>query len=203
MRKCSTADHYEYIATYVDDLAILMKDPQACINLLEAAPYNFKLKRSGPLNFHLGYGFHCDSTGILCMDPGKYIDWIKEAYVQHFGIKPVQKYRSSLQKGDRPELDTTLFLDIKGKEIYQSLIGSGQWNISIGRFNTQSAIMLISKYCTALKEGHLVNKYTDTFVSPDTTGFNSLLMNQITQTYQTYLTMIGIIVCMENMKRIL
>ena len=48
MRKCLTADHYEYVATYVDHLAIIMKDPQAFINQLEAATYNFKLKGSGP-----------------------------------------------------------------------------------------------------------------------------------------------------------
>ena len=27
MRKCPTADHYEYVATYVDDLCMIMKDP--------------------------------------------------------------------------------------------------------------------------------------------------------------------------------
>ena len=86
-----------------------MKDPQAFIDLLEEAPYNFKLKGSGPLNFHLGCGFHHDSIGTLCMDPGKHIDQMEEAYVQHFGIKPVQKYRSPLQKGDHPELDSTAF----------------------------------------------------------------------------------------------
>ena len=74
MRKCPTADHYKYIATYVDDLAILMEDPKAFINLLEAAPYNFKLKGSRPLKFYLGHKFHCDSTGTLCMNPGKCID---------------------------------------------------------------------------------------------------------------------------------
>ena len=89
------------------------------------------------------------------MDPGKYIDWMEEAYVQHFGIKPVQKYRSPLQKGDHPELDTAPFLDKKRNEIYQSSIGCGQWNLSIGRFNTQSAFMLISKYRTTPREGHL------------------------------------------------
>ena len=53
MRKCPTdgTDHYKYIATYVDDLAIIMKDPQSLIDQLTAAPYNFKLKGSGPLNF--------------------------------------------------------------------------------------------------------------------------------------------------------
>ena len=74
MKKCPTADQYEYIATYVDNLAIIMKDPQAFIDQLEPAPYNFKLKGLGLLNFHLGCGFSCDSTGTLCMDPVKYID---------------------------------------------------------------------------------------------------------------------------------
>ena len=71
MRKCPTADHYEYVATYVDDLAIIMKDPQSLIDQLMAAPHNFKLKGSGPLNFHLGCGFSRDKDGTLYMDPGK------------------------------------------------------------------------------------------------------------------------------------
>ena len=126
MRKCPTANTYEFIATYVDDVAITMKNPQVFIDQLESASYNFKLKGSGPLNFHLGCGFHQDSTGTLCMDPGKYIDWMEEAYIQHFGVKPDKKYRSLLRKGDHPKLDTTPFLNEEGKEIYQSLIGFGQ-----------------------------------------------------------------------------
>ena len=78
-----------------------------------------------------------------------------EAYAQHFGFKPDMKHRFPLQKGDHPELDTTPFLDEKGKEIHQSLIGCGQWNISIGRFDTQSAMMSMSRYRTAPREGHL------------------------------------------------
>ena len=80
MQKCPTGDHYEYVATYVDDLAIIMKDPQSLIDQLTAAPYNFKLKGSGPLNFHLGCGYQRDTTGTLCMAPGKYIDRMIEAY---------------------------------------------------------------------------------------------------------------------------
>ena len=44
MQKCPTADHYEYVATYVDDLCIIMKDPQSLLDQLMAPPYNFKLK---------------------------------------------------------------------------------------------------------------------------------------------------------------
>ena len=65
MRKCPTADNYKYIATYVDDLAIIMKDLQSIIDQLIAAPYNFKLKGSGLLNYNLGCGFFCDNNGTL------------------------------------------------------------------------------------------------------------------------------------------
>ena len=120
MRKSPTANHYECIAMCVDALAVIMKDPQSLIDQLKAAPYNFKLKGSGPLNFHLGCKFSCDNNGTLYMNPGKYIDQMIEAYEQHFGIKPNMKHRSPLQEGDHPELDTTQFLDEEGKEIYQS-----------------------------------------------------------------------------------
>jgi hypothetical protein len=42
-------DHYEYIATYVDDLAISSKDPKAITDTL-MNKYNFKLKVLGRLN---------------------------------------------------------------------------------------------------------------------------------------------------------
>ena len=132
MRKCPTADHYEYVATYVDDLCIIMKDSQSLLDQLMAPPYNFKSKGSGELAFHLGYDFKRDSTGTLCMDPGQYVKRMEEAYVQHFKVKPNQNHRLPLQMGDHPELDTTPFLDDDEKEIYMSLVGSAQWSISIG-----------------------------------------------------------------------
>ena len=92
-----------------------MKDPQSLLDQLTSAQYNFKLKGSGPLNFHLGCGFQRDTTGTLCMDPGKYIDQMMESYKQHFGKMPEMKHRSPLQKGDHPELDTSPFLDEDGK----------------------------------------------------------------------------------------
>ena len=118
MRKCPTVDHYEYVATYVDDLCIIMKNPQSLLDQLMAPLYNFKLKGSGELAFHLGCGFKRDNTNTLCMDPGKYVDRMEEAYVQHFKMKPVQRHHSPLQKEDHPELDTTPFLNEKEKDIY-------------------------------------------------------------------------------------
>jgi hypothetical protein len=50
-------DHYEYIAVYVDDLAIASRNPQGIIDALEATPHSLKLKGTGPLLFHLGCDF--------------------------------------------------------------------------------------------------------------------------------------------------
>ena len=78
-----------------------------------------------------------------------------ELYKQYFGKKLDIKHRSPLRKGDHPELDTTPFLNEEGKIIYQSLIGCGQWNITIRRFDTHTAFMSMSRYCTVPREGHL------------------------------------------------
>ena len=47
MRECN-GDHYEYIARYVDDLAIASRDPKAITDELEGK-YSFKLKGTGQL----------------------------------------------------------------------------------------------------------------------------------------------------------
>ena len=65
---------YEYVATYVDDLCLVVREPQEFLSVLTSDPYNFKLKGSGPMSFHLGCGFERDTNGTLCMNPQKCID---------------------------------------------------------------------------------------------------------------------------------
>ena len=52
-------DLYEYIAVYVDDLAIAAKDPEQITNTL-TKEYGFKLKGTGPLSYHLGCDYFRD-----------------------------------------------------------------------------------------------------------------------------------------------
>ena len=52
MRDCG--DHYECIATYVDDLIIGSKDPEAIVNTLTSPKYGFKLKGTGDVSYHFG-----------------------------------------------------------------------------------------------------------------------------------------------------
>ena len=69
-----------YVATYVDDLCIIMEDTEKYLEQLAPAPFNYKLKGSGEVNFHLGCGFEGDSDGVLCMHPSRYVDKMEDAY---------------------------------------------------------------------------------------------------------------------------
>ena len=145
---------YEMVAVYVDDLAIGMKDPEAFLSIL-IDKYKFKLKGSGPISFHLGCDFERDEDGTLCMVPRQYIERIVAQYERMFGSKPRTHYTSPLEKNDHPEEDTSELLDEVGVQQYQSLIGSLQWAISLGRFDITTAVMTLSSFRSLPRKGHL------------------------------------------------
>jgi hypothetical protein len=138
-------NQYEYVAVYVDDLAIAMIDPEAFVKVL-VDKYNFKLKGTGPISFHLGMDFECDEDGTLCIIPRKYIEKMISTYEHMFGQSPKQTVTSPLEKGDHPELDESELLDVPGTTKYQSLIGALQWVVTIGRFDVTTAVMTLSSF---------------------------------------------------------
>ena len=116
---------YEYIAVYVDDLAIAAKDPQAFCNELKKR-YNLKLKGVGAL----------------------------ESYERMFKEKP-RKSRPPLEGGDHPELDTSELCDDHQTKQFQTLIGQLQWLISLGRFDIAVHVMSLSRFRAQPRKGHL------------------------------------------------
>lgn len=147
-------DHYEYIAVYVDDLMIASKEPQAIIDAL-INRFKFKLKGTGPVEFHLGCNYVRDEDGTLCLTPRKYIQRMMDAYKLMFGGMPSTKFSSPLEKGDHPELDTSEELDMDGIRKYQSLIGALQWCITLGRIDIATAVMTMSSFRAMPRQGHL------------------------------------------------
>jgi hypothetical protein len=74
LRANEEANVYEYIAVYVDDLAIAAKNPQEIIDwLTDKKKGNFKLKGVGPLTYHLGCDFQRNPDGTLHFGLFKYI----------------------------------------------------------------------------------------------------------------------------------
>ena len=144
---------YEYIAAYVDDLCIAAKDPAAIIEALEKT-HAYKLKGTGPIEYHLGCDYFRDEDGILCFAPCKYIDKMIDSYFHMFGEKP-KLYTSPLEKGDHPELDTSDELGEIDIKKYQSLIGALQWAVTLGRIDITTAVMTMSSFRVNPRIGHL------------------------------------------------
>ena len=148
-------DHYEYIASYVDDLLIASKQPQTIIDALEGTPHSFKLKGTGPVEFHLGCDFFRDENNVLCVGPKTHIERLSLQYKSMFGEMPSTRVTSPLEKNDHPELDTSPLLDEDGITQYQSLIGAMQWVITLGRFDIAVAVMTMSAFRAAPRVGHM------------------------------------------------
>ena len=78
-----------------------------------------------------------------------------ESYKRMFGTMPPTRARSPLEANDHPELDDSPLLDEDGIRRYQSLIGTLQWAISLARFDIATAVMSMSSFRVAPREGHL------------------------------------------------
>ena len=97
---------YEYIDVYVDDLAILAKDPVSITNTMRNV-HKFKLKETGEISYHLGMDFITDDDLALYFTPVKYINKIYNSFYRLFGHKPTQNSKPYVEKNDHPELDTS------------------------------------------------------------------------------------------------
>jgi len=148
-------DHYEYIATYVDDLLIASRDPKAITDELIGPRFNLKLKGTGPVKFHLGCDYIREEDGTLLVTPRSYIDRFLGNFQRIFGERPTKRTQSPLEKGDHPEVDTSPELDMDGIKKYQSIIGGLQWIVSLGRFDITTATMTMAGFRAIPHEGHL------------------------------------------------
>ena len=113
---------YEYIAVYVDDLAIAAKDPQSFCNELKKK-YNLKLKGVGPLEYHLGCTYKKDHDGTLAADPRRYVNKILESYERMFNEK-LRKYQLMHTPKGNPQLKLQpmdLNLLLQGQQLTRSM----------------------------------------------------------------------------------
>jgi hypothetical protein len=147
-------EHYEYIATYVDDLAVSSKDPKAITNTL-MNKYNLKLKGTGEIEYHLSMSFHRNDRNELCISPQWYIEKMVDNYKQLFGESPSHRLQSPLESNNHPEIDSSEFLGEDDIQKYQSLIGAMQWAISIGHFDIAVHVMMMSSFRASPRSGHL------------------------------------------------
>jgi Reverse transcriptase (RNA-dependent DNA polymerase) len=169
----------KYIAIYVDDLAITMKNPRKFTDVLQNK-HKFKLKGTGPITFHLGMDFTRDDNGELCISPTKYIEKLIKNYEKLFGSSP-KEFASSLEKGDHPEVDMLELCTTEQVAQYQPMIRSLQWIATIGRFDIHTAVMTMSGFCITPRIRHLerLRRYKVTYRKCGLRQFASGLKNPI------------------------
>jgi hypothetical protein len=83
-----------------------MLDPKSFTDTLQKK-YNFKLKGTGPIDFHLGQSFSRNEDGEMEISAKRYVDKMMDTYVQLYGEKP-RKTSSPLEQNDHPEMERRL-----------------------------------------------------------------------------------------------
>jgi hypothetical protein len=146
-------DLYEYVAMYVDDLCLGMLDLKSFTDTLQKK-YNFKLKGTGPIDFHLGQSFSWIEDGEMEISAKCYVDKMMDTYVQLYGEKP-RKASSPLEQNDHVEMDNSPFLGQDETQQFQSLIGAMRLAVSIGRLDIATAVMSLSCFCAMARRGRL------------------------------------------------
>ena len=156
IKDCGT--HYEYIATYVDDVIAFGKDPLRTIHELKK---DYILKGIGRPEHYLG-------GDVVELDGAWQQEGVKTALSARTYIKNVvgkfetlfdgefRKHKTPMCDKCRPELDDSPLLDARQTSIYRGLVGSANWVCTLGRFDIQFALSSLARFNAAPREGHFL-----------------------------------------------
>ena len=92
-----TSSCYEYVCVYVDDLLVVMKEPETFFQNLSKR-HGYMLKGVGDPEYHLGGNFGRDSDGTLFWGAKTYIEKSLKAYEHILAHYPVKGPHVSLIK---------------------------------------------------------------------------------------------------------
>jgi hypothetical protein len=81
--------------------------------------------------------------------------------------------------GDHPEIDTSESLDKKGIQYYQSLIGTMQWAVSIGRTDITTTVMTLSGFRSARYLAKIKHADIDIHVRTEEPDYSGLLEQEL------------------------
>ena len=151
-------DHYEYIATYVDDLMVFSRQP---VPIIEEIKKDYILKGIGEPEYYLG-------GNVVDLDPAwkqqgvttglsaeTYITNVVEKLQEMVGSKFPTKYDSPMSETYHPEEDDTPLLSPREASMYSAFIGSANWVVSLGRMDVAYATNTLARFSMAPRQGHL------------------------------------------------
>jgi hypothetical protein len=130
-----------------------MLDPKSFTDTLQKK-HNFRLKGTGPIDFHLAQSFSWNEDREMEISAKRYVDKMMDTYIQLYGKKP-RKASSPLEHNDHLEMDNSPFLGQDKTQQIQSLIGAMQWAVSIRRLDITTAVMSLSSFRAMPRRDHL------------------------------------------------
>ena len=142
---------YDYIATHVDDLIIVAKEPQHYMSMIEQEFVVRNIEDSP--SYYLGNNLKKVLNKYLHISSSKYITEVIRRYQLTHGT--IKKENTPMNTGLHPEMDTSDLLDEKGIKHFQKIIGICQWLVVSGRFDINYAICSLSRFQVAPREEHL------------------------------------------------
>lgn len=150
IKRNKSNDGYEYIATYVDDLILVMEDPQ---------PYIDHIKDKFPIRniefnpeYYLGANLEINENNIK-VSMEKYVREVIRKYESTNGS--IRKENVPSTPHDHPELDESPFLDEAGITHFQSVMGICQWISTAARMDITFSVQSLSRFGAKPREGHL------------------------------------------------
>ena len=176
MRKVD--DHYEYIATWVDDLLVFSKKPMEIIDQIKDT---YDLKGVGSPEYYLGSDYLTvpndnQLNGTATIDneeKDKNLSplWLKEGIKTAFSARTYIKntierleqmigrefpeFDSPMSESIHPEIDNTNILDPERHSHFRSLVGCANWLVILGRFDIAYAANTFSRFSNEPRIGHL------------------------------------------------
>jgi hypothetical protein len=141
-------NHYEYLATYVDDILAFSRDPMGIIDVIKKS---YSLKGVGAPKYYLGGNMDdvsekqwIDDGVIPVLSMRMYIANVMEKLEKLVGVEQFWKANCPMSDLYHPELNNLPLLDDLHSSKYCALIGSANWIITLGRFNIAYATMALS-----------------------------------------------------------
>ena len=169
-------DHYEYVATYVDDILAFSRDPMKIIQDIQK---DYMLKGIGKPEYYLGGNYHTTKDIDNVKEVGhdekdKHLStkWLKEGiktafsartYIENcigkletmMNVQSFALYNSPMSEIEHPETDDSPLLDAETHSKFRSLVGSANWLVTLGRFDIAYAVNAYSRFSMAPRQGHL------------------------------------------------
>jgi hypothetical protein len=155
------SSHYEYLATYVDDILIWSKDPMAVIKSLEKT---YMLKTVGIPEYYLGVNVEFVGGQEAWKNQGLRLALSAKAYIHNvipkfeglFG-KEFKPIKTPMSEGYHPEVDDSHLCTEDDSAKYRSIIGCCIWINVLGRFDIAypTSDMNRCRFNILPREGHL------------------------------------------------